>query len=81
MATTGGLPYTPEIIFMTVNRRGGSRFYFHDGKKNETKNPPPGSVVYSQFTSMDQVDFYLVPQKIDIGCAKPCQYKLIYYHP
>ena len=50
-------------------------------KKNIQKNPKPGSVVYCEMSNVEDVDFLLVSQKVDKGCATPCQYRLAFYKP
>lgn len=76
--------YRPEVILMTVNKKVNTRYYMHaKNKEGEDiyKNPVPGSVIYCELASNDEIDFYLLPQKTEIGTASPCQYRLIYYHP
>ena len=81
------LPYRPEIVFLTVNKKINSRFYMQrveqKGEVSEKAyyNPKPGAVIYNELASNDQIDFYLVPQKTETGTASPCQYRLVYYHP
>ena len=71
--------YSPEIVFLTVNRKINSRFYMNNPKKNVQKNPTPGSVVYCEMSNQEAIDFLLIPQKVDKGCATPCQYRLAFY--
>ena len=43
-------------------------------------NPSSGSVIYNELATNNEIDFFLVPQKTDIGTVTPTQYKLVYYH-
>jgi aubergine len=76
--------YSPEIVFFIVNKKVNSKFYDFDQKNaHDFRNPSTGSVIFNQMASAGQIDFYLVPQKVDecMGAAIPSQYKLVYYKP
>ena len=70
--------YSPEIILLAVNKRINSKYYRQNNKK-EVKNPFQGSVIYNDMSANNQIDFLLTPQNVEVGCANPIQYRLVFY--
>ena len=73
--------YSPEIVFLTVNRKINSHFYMNNPEKDIQKDPKPGSVVYCEMSNQEAIDFLLIPHKVEVdkGFATPCQYRLAFY--
>jgi hypothetical protein len=58
--------YNPEIVLFIVNKKVNSKFFDYDQKNtNNFGNPTSGSVIFCEMTSNNQVDFYLIPQKVE----------------
>jgi len=84
--------YNPDFIFCTVNQTSGVRYFSmeSEGSSNyrggmrggeqhmRLSNPPAGTYVYQYITNPDNYEFYLIPQYVSQGCAKPVKFHVLF---
>ncbi|KAI1382981.1 Piwi-domain-containing protein [Hypoxylon trugodes] len=73
---------TPNITIIIVAKRHHTRFFVNKeeekGKKNNTGNPAPGTVVDRGVTEAVTWDFFLQPHNPFKGVARPTHYFVVY---
>eukprot|EP01156_Anaeramoeba_ignava_P013760 Anaeramoba_ignava/a607479_110.p1 GENE.a607479_110~~a607479_110.p1 ORF type:complete len:790 (+),score=174.80 a607479_110:432-2801(+) len=64
--------YKPHITYVVVQKRIKTRFFDGDN------NPPPGTILDQDITTPNRFDFFLVPQKVNMGSATPVHFTCVY---
>lgn len=66
----------PKITVVLVTKRISDKFACVD--KQQTINPPSGTIVESGVVEPDKATFFMVSQKVTQGSANPTKYQVVY---
>jgi aubergine-like protein len=66
-----------KLCFLVVLKRIHTRLFAHIGD-SLLANPPPGTVVDTDITGPDALEFFLVSQSVNQGTATPTRYQCIF---
>ena len=72
-----------KYYYVLVNTRGNIKFFEKNksGSKDEKgkfKNPKGGLIILNQITNIKRFEFYIQPQKVNIGSATPTYFNVAY---
>ena len=73
-----------NYYYVLVNTRSSIKFFEYNivNEKNQDpksfKNPNQGLIVLDQITNIERFEFYIQPQKVNIGSAKPTYFHVAY---
>lgn len=70
-----GDAYNPAVTFVVVKKRVNARFFARAGQG--LANPPPGTVIDTEVTKPEWLDFYLVSQSVRQGTVTPTHYNIV----
>lgn len=62
-------------MYIVVNKRNDIKFF--ENNNNQLNNPPCGTAVDSQITTIGAYEFYLQNQFVNQGCATPTHYHVL----
>lgn len=69
--------YSPEFLFIVVQKRVNTRLFAEVISKGQFDNPVPGTVVDHTITRPNMYDFYLIPQSVRQGTVTPTHYVVL----
>lgn len=72
--------YSPELVFIVVQKRINTRMFRIDGQSN-LDNPNPGTVLDHTVTRRHHFDYFLVPQSVRQGSVSPTHYIVVHNQP
>lgn len=71
--------YSPEILYITVNKKTSHRLFLKDG--DNILNPGPGTVLDSVLVDNDGedlFDFFMIPHKATVATAMPVHFTVLH---
>ena len=72
----GGDQYTPELVFIVVQKRNHCRL-FREAANGTIENAPPGTVIDTVITTPSQFDFYMCSHYGVLGTSRPTHYHVL----
>ena len=72
-----------KYYYVLVNTRTNIKFFEkntfgYNNEKGKFKNPEQGLIIFDQITSINRFEFYIQPQKVNIGSATPTYFHVAY---
>ena len=72
-----------KYYYVLVNTRTHIKFFEknminYNGERKEFKNPEQGLIIFDQITNINRFEFYIQPQKVNIGSATPTYFHVAY---
>ena len=72
-----------KYYYVLVNTRTNIKFFEkntfgYNNEKGKFKNPEQGLIIFDQITNINRFEFYIQPQKVNIGSATPTYFHVAY---
>ena len=72
--------YSPEILYILVNKYSNSKFFEGDVEKKQFKNPYPGGVIVDSLSETDFFECHLTPHPVDKSMTSSPTHFTVCYH-